>query len=170
VLRIATGRLARLDILQGRPAVAARRLEPLDDRFEIEEMGVTENLPVLAWAYLEMGEVERAVETAAAAVSRAREQEVNLHLAEALLSQGRVLHRQGKLDEARTALAEALELARAMPYPHLEARSLVASAELERSHGDGAATDRQLAEALAIFQRIGARRDVERAEVAATQR
>jgi hypothetical protein len=62
----------------------------------------------------------------------------------------RLLRRLEPQQEAAAVLEEGLELARSLPYPYAEARIL---AELDR-----------LEEALAIFRRLGARKDIERTE------
>jgi hypothetical protein len=51
-----------------------------------------------------------------------------------------------------------------MPYPYAEARLLHLSARLAIQMGQSAAGQERLAGALAIFQRLGARKDLERVE------
>jgi hypothetical protein len=102
----------------------------------------------LAWALLEAGAETRAGALAGETLARARAQGERLALVDALRVQGMVLRRQGHTDEAAGVLAEGLALARSLPYPYAEARIL---AELGMRE-----------EALTIFQRLGAREDVER--------
>jgi hypothetical protein len=71
---------------------------------------------------------------------------------------------QGCWEEAMTALDEACALARAMPYPHAEALILRELGQLSRRKGKAADARERLEEALAVFQRLGARKDVERTE------
>jgi tetratricopeptide (TPR) repeat protein len=84
---------------------------------------------------------------AAQAVDRTRGQQP-LYLVEALRVQGMVLARKGQPEEADRAFQEGLELARSLPYPYAEARILE-----QMGRGE---------EALMIFQRLGAAKDVER--------
>jgi hypothetical protein len=85
---------------------------------------------------------------------------------DALRVQAMVASRQGHDDEATRALEEALPLARSMPHPYAEGRLLYIYAELYVHQGlVGPARDR-LEAALAIFRRLGARRDARRAEQA----
>jgi Flp pilus assembly protein TadD len=71
----------------------------------------------LAWAHLELGEVEQAADVASRAVSRARTQGNRLSLVEALRVQGLVALRQERWDDAVQVLDEAVSLARRMRYP-----------------------------------------------------
>ena len=139
--------LAELELLRGRPEAAIARLEPLAGR-EGGFRALIEN--TLAWALMEAGEETRAGELAGETAARGRAEGERLGLVDALRVQGMVLTRQGNANEAATILEEALVLARSLPYPYAEARIL---AELDR-----------LEEALAIFQRLGARKDIERTE------
>lgn len=85
--------------------------------------------------------------TAERAVARERQQ--SGFLADALWIQGMVLVRQA---EAERALDEGLKLAVSQPYPYAEGRILEQMGRME--------------EALAIFQRLGAKKDIERIEAA----
>jgi len=70
--RWAAGAMAELDILEGRAAAATARLAPLLDRPSLEECDATTLLPVLAWAYLEQGQVDEAAVVVGRALTRAR--------------------------------------------------------------------------------------------------
>ncbi|HZU13523.1 MAG TPA: adenylate/guanylate cyclase domain-containing protein [Chloroflexota bacterium] len=138
--------LAELDVLTGRPDAAIRRVEGL-----ITAEAPDYHVPVvLAWALLEAGRVDEAADLASRSVQRAREEMQRNFLMDALRVQGMVLRRQGRHDEADTSLAEGLDLARALPTPYAEARILEQLGQRE--------------EALAIFRRLGALKDVERLE------
>ncbi len=82
------------------------------------------------------------------AVKRAREQGEMIALADALRVEGMVLTAQGQQEAAGKVLTEALHMARTLPYPYAEARILEGLGRLE--------------EALTIFQRLGAQKDIER--------
>ena len=71
---------------------------------------------------------------------------------------------QGELLAAARALDAGLDLARGMPYPHGEGRLLDVYGRLHLVHGDAAAARERLEAALAIFHRLGARKDAEHAE------
>jgi hypothetical protein len=70
----------------------------------------------------------------------------------------------GDMITAELALEEGLSLARALPYPHGEGRLLEVYARLCLDRGEPAAARMRLAGALATFQRLEARKDVERTE------
>jgi hypothetical protein len=82
---------------------------------------------------------------------------------------GMIQARRGNKEQARETLEEGLQRARAIPFPHGEARLLEAYALLDRQCGDAASADTRLADALAIFERPGARRDSERLRPARTR-
>jgi tetratricopeptide (TPR) repeat protein len=163
-LRRAAGLLAELEILVGRPDAARARLVPLLDRPGLEEYGVTALLPVLAWAHLALGEVAQAGDIVEQAIQRTRPEGLRLVLVDALRVQAMVAIRQERWQEAERALAEGLSLARAMPYPYAEARLLHLSGRLHAERRQPEAAREQLGAALAIFQRLGARKDVELVE------
>jgi adenylate cyclase len=139
--------LAALEILRGEPEAAIIRLEPLAGR----EGGYRVLIETtLAWALLEAGEVSRAAELIGETVARGRAQGEQLALTDALRVQGMALTRLGQQEDAAGILEEALALARSLPYPYAEARILE---ELGRSD-----------EALAIFRRLRAQKDIDRSE------
>jgi hypothetical protein len=67
-------------------------------------------------------------------------------------------------EEAEQALDEGLVLARTMSYPYAEARFLQAQGSLLAEQGQLRLGREQWEAALAIFQRLGARKDAERLE------
>ncbi|PZR99009.1 MAG: hypothetical protein DLM70_16185, partial [Chloroflexi bacterium] len=164
VREIAQALLADLDVLEGRPQEAATRLEPL---VVSEDANLPELLPALARAHLAAGgeeHVRRAAEVAERAVTVTRSQAG--FLPDALCVQGMVLTAQGRLEEADQSLTEGLERARSLPYPYVEGRILVEMAAVHRQRGESEGERERLQEALAIFRRLGARKDVERVEEA----
>jgi hypothetical protein len=92
--RLAPGVLAELEILEGRPEAARARLAPLLDRPGLEECDVTMLLPVLAWAQLELGQVDLAADAVEQALKRARCEEMRLVLVEALRVQALIALRR----------------------------------------------------------------------------
>jgi tetratricopeptide (TPR) repeat protein len=163
-LRGAAGVLAKLAVRQGRPDVAMARLAPLLDRPGLEEFDVTYFLPVLAWAYLELGDLAQAEHIIEQALRRVRAEQLRLMLVDVLRVQGLILVRREQWDQAANALEEGTALARAMPYPYAEARLLQVHGQLHAEQGEPEQAQERLEAALAIFRRLGARKDVERTE------
>jgi len=163
-LRLAHGALAELDIALGRPEAAIERLAPLLDRDGAQEHDVDGLLPILAWAYLDGGDIARAEETARLAVERVRASGQNVTLSEALRVHALVAMRGQCWDDAAGSIEEGLTLVRGMPFPYGEARLLHLSGALH-AHQDplDAVARERLRAALAIFERLGARKAVERA-------
>jgi tetratricopeptide (TPR) repeat protein len=165
-MRWAARIMAELEVQEGCPQAAVVRLEPLLDRPGRAEYDATALLPVLAWAYLEEGRLGEAIATVEQALDRTRREGMRLVLVEALRVQALVEVRQSRWAEAEQALVEGLTLARAMPQPHAEARLLSLEGEMHAQKGEAGRARERLDEALAIFQRLGARTDVERTEQA----
>jgi tetratricopeptide (TPR) repeat protein/transcriptional regulator with XRE-family HTH domain len=167
VLRWAQSLLAECDLLAGHAEAACTRLRPLLDQPGLEELVVTTDvLPRLAWAHLELGDTDPAANVAAQAVRRARAANTQLGLADALRIQAMVRIRQEHCAEAEHALEEGLSLVRSMPYPYAEARLLHVYGELHLQRGEPQQARERLDAALAIFRRLGARKDAERVEQA----
>jgi len=169
-LRLAHRALAEQDLLEGRPAAALDRLEPLLDRPGLEEGDVTDLLPHLAQAQLALGRVDDGEETAAKAVRRSMSQKNRLSQVHALRAQSGVLAHLGRWDDGQVDLEEAIVIARRMPYPYAEARALYDMGMLRLRKRDAGVTQEELTrlipeplkEALTIFERLGARKDAER--------
>jgi tetratricopeptide (TPR) repeat protein len=162
--RQVTGLLAECDLLQGRPEAARTHLLPVLDRSGGEEWNVIPLLPFLAWAHLELGDVPQAEDTLAHAFRRARAGNHRLALVEALRVQALLALQQEDWTAAHGALEEGLALARTMPYPYAEGRFLHLAGLLQQRSGQPEPARTRLREALAIFQRLGARADLERVE------
>ena len=159
--------LAERDLLEGHPEAALARLLPF-----LAQPGARKDpgfLSTLAWAHLETGDDQAASDLAAYAVSRAARQNRQPELVEALVVQGMVAGRQRRWEEAERVLTDAISRARSVPFPFGEARALYQCGLVQDAKGEGGvARDRPLQEALAIFQRLGAKKDAERAEAALT--
>jgi tetratricopeptide (TPR) repeat protein len=160
-LRQAQGLLAELDLYHGRPEAARDRLLPLQ---AAENTFATWLRTQLAWAYVELGELHRALETVARAIAQARAEQHLVRLVDALRVQAMALAGLGQLDQAAAALDEGLALAPALPYPYGEARLLYLSGLLARQQGLRQRARERLAAALSSFRRLGARKDSERTE------
>jgi ATP/maltotriose-dependent transcriptional regulator MalT len=111
-----------------------------------------------------MGDVAAADELVGQTVRRARVEGYGFALVEAQRVQAMVAIRQGRWEEAERALEEGLTLARSMPYPYGEARLLHVYGQMHVAEGEPGPARERLKAALAIFQRLGARKDAERAE------
>jgi len=164
VLRWARAGRAWCDIQGGRPAPARDNLTALLDSSGRDGQGISWVLLFLAWAYLDLGDGERAADTATRAVAHARVEHDQLSLVDALWIQAMVATRQARWIDAERFLEEALALARPMPYRYAEGRLLHLSGLLCLDRGEPRPARERLEAALAIFRRLGARQDIERAE------
>jgi tetratricopeptide (TPR) repeat protein len=120
--------------------------------------------PVLAEAYLDLGDVARAEELVLQRVQRFRAQNHRRALALWLRMLGMVLGQQHRWEEAERVFTEAVSLAHAMPYPYAEGRSLYEYGLLHVRRGEPEQARARLEEALAVFRQLGARPYIERTE------
>lgn len=146
--------LAQLDLLEGRPEHARRRMEPLLDRPDLEEFSVTQMLPTLAMAYLDSGDLGRAEAIADQAIHRG--DATGPVAAEALVVRGKLMSERRQWDSAERDLQEAIVMADAMPFPHLEARALYQRGLMQSKSEDNRRARQTLQEARAIFDELGA--------------
>ncbi|HEV2235853.1 MAG TPA: tetratricopeptide repeat protein, partial [Ktedonobacterales bacterium] len=144
--------LAERDLLAGHPEAARQRLEPLPDLTDAE---VTLVLPVLAWAYRDQGELDRAEAFARQTAVLATRREHRMALVEALRISALVALRQGRHREAAIALDEALTLA--APFPYAEAKTLYVYGQVHEATGDPKRAREAYQQALAICARLGER-------------
>jgi tetratricopeptide (TPR) repeat protein len=158
--------LARLGVLEGRARVTLERLEALRSAPQFPKESLAEVLPILAEAYLAEGNGVQALHTAALAVRQAREQKHRPALVDALVVHGTVLGRQEKWAEAMKVLDEVTTLAREMGYLYAEGRALRERGLIEQWRGQSEQARVDLEAARIIFERLGARRDLEHAEQA----
>ncbi len=108
-------------------------------------------LPLLAWAEGALGQYAQAEARLAMLLATA----APLTRVDALRVQGLLATMQGRWNVAVEALDEALERARAMPYPYAEAKTLWVYGRLEAARGDPAAARERFSQALAICDRLG---------------
>jgi tetratricopeptide (TPR) repeat protein/transcriptional regulator with XRE-family HTH domain len=163
--------LSERDILVGRPDLARGRLAPLlagaSQRpwpVPFFQFSVAQVLAILAWAHVELGDVAAADEVVGQAIMRARAMNYRLAWVNALRVQAMVRICQERWDEAERALEEGLTMARSLPYPYGEARLLHVYGQMHAQKGEPGPARERLEDALAIFRRLGARKDAERAE------
>jgi tetratricopeptide (TPR) repeat protein len=155
--------MGQLELMEGRAEAAHARLEPL-----IANGGpyVVPLLTTLAWSYLDLGELDQAEKMVGQALATAKERQHQLFIPGVLRVQGMILTQQGNWVEAESRFAEAISMARSMPYPYEEACALYEYGLLDIAREEPAQGRERLQEAAAIFRRLGAQKDVERAEQA----
>jgi len=73
-----------------------------------------------------------------------------------------VATRRREWEEAAQSLEEGLDLADGMQYPYAEACMLETYGLMRRARGEGGAARARIEEAVAIFARLGARKDIAR--------
>jgi tetratricopeptide (TPR) repeat protein len=162
--RKAGGMLAELDLLQGDPEAARRRLEPLLRPPGKEERDAVFYHPALAWAYLELGEVDLAEEVANRFIEAAREGEARLGLVDGLRVRAMIdTHRQ-RYEEAESALEEVLELCHAMPYAYGELRVQYVYGLLHIAKGEPEQARARFEAGLDICRNLGERSYAEKIE------
>jgi hypothetical protein len=122
----------------------------------------------MAWALLDLGDVDEATQVAWRAVAQAREMGRQVVLADALRAAAMAATRQGRWTEAQGAIQEGLSLARRIGYSYGEARILLVSGDLYTMTDQPEPARKQLEAARAIFLQLGAHRDIDRAELLLT--
>ncbi len=158
--------LASDALLCGRPEAALKRLQPLIAASEQNESGSIACLPILAWAYLQLGDEDQAQVLIDQALARTRERQMRAALAETLQVQARIAARGRRWEEAACALKEARQLARMMSCPYDEARSCCIAGQMALQRGQNAEARQQLEEALRLLGQLGERRYAEQVEQA----
>jgi tetratricopeptide (TPR) repeat protein len=151
------GALAEDDLLAGQNASAATRLVTFSGPTTGESIFVKGHLPLVAWAELELGEVQEAQARLEGVIALARQERMRPTLAEALRVQGLLLSRQGRWAEAEAALEEALALCRAMAAPYAEAKTLYFAGQLYQAKGEPKQGRERLEAALEILNTLGER-------------
>jgi tetratricopeptide (TPR) repeat protein len=150
--------LAERDLVSGQPQQAYERLAPLLAEQANREPGTLEPLTMLAWAHLELGELEQTQHLLDdQIIPQARQQHLHPVLVAALLVRARLAGRRGHWQEGRQDLDEALRLAQAMQYPYFEAKTLYGSGCLSLQQGESAQASESFAQALAILSHLGER-------------
>jgi tetratricopeptide (TPR) repeat protein len=154
--------LAERAILSGRPEEAVELLEQGEEESAWKrDSGF---LQTLAWAELARNQPQEARSTADRAVTRARIRNRNPDLVPALTVYAAAVDAAGDAAEADRALDEATTLAHAIPLPFEEARALYEWGRLLVRRGERERGRQRLSEALAIFERLGAAIDAQRAQ------
>jgi tetratricopeptide (TPR) repeat protein/transcriptional regulator with XRE-family HTH domain len=151
--------LAERDLLADQPEQARARLAPLLDQAhpEVSDVEVKQLLPLLAWVYVESGELDRAEQVLTPLLVETRAAQLRLTLYDALPVRGRLAARQGHWREAEEALEAALELARIFPHPYGEAKVLMWYGELLWQRREPERARQQFEASLTILNRLGER-------------
>jgi transcriptional regulator with XRE-family HTH domain/tetratricopeptide (TPR) repeat protein len=157
------GALAECDLLSGRAAEALARLSPLLGAADRDGTSAFV-LARLAWARMELGDLESGAESVEQAIAGARAARSPAHLSEALWVQTRIELRRGQWAAAESAVAEALALAQSKRYAIGELRALQTYAELHIQRGDFQAGRARLEEARALCRRLDASAEIARLE------
>jgi tetratricopeptide (TPR) repeat protein len=158
--------LAERDLVLGQAERARTRLLPLLDHLPWENWVIPPLLARFAWVQVELGELNEAEATVAQAIRGAQAMTYRVALVDALRVRAMVFTRQHCWVDAAHSLEEGLALARSMPYPYAEARLLHICGEMYAQKGEPEPAQEPLEAALAIFRRLGARKDAERVEQA----
>jgi tetratricopeptide (TPR) repeat protein len=158
VLQWATTLSAYQDRLAGHPAVSLDRLLRAFPSSDPANAAPTEDL---AECYLDLGDVSRAETLAAQSVALSRARGDRVDLVWALRIQTQVAIRKQDYESAAACLEEGLSLARSTPDPYAEGCLLHVYGSLHAQLGEPTQARARLREALTIFQRLGARKDIE---------
>jgi tetratricopeptide (TPR) repeat protein len=156
-LRYARCALAECDLLDGLPQHAISMLTPLLDQTEDEETGVTKLLPLLAWAYLQLGDDGAAASYADLSLMRATAQDLRRLRPDGLRAKALVAIARESWREAEYALGEAMALCQTMRYPYGELKTLYVYGLLHVRKGEFQPARARLQDALAICARLGER-------------
>jgi tetratricopeptide (TPR) repeat protein len=149
--------LAERELLDGDAASARARLEPLLGALADTPLFAACVEALLAWAYLSLGDLERAGSMLERGVARTRAEGYNLALVDLLRVQVLAEMRHERWEQAHVALYEGLALARGMPYLYAEAKLLYASGKIETACGNAAGARERFTDALALCERLGER-------------
>jgi tetratricopeptide (TPR) repeat protein/transcriptional regulator with XRE-family HTH domain len=157
VLCAVQGLLAEWDLLAGRAEDARVRLVPLLDTPGPLVSFSKEVLAMLAWAYLELGNIEQARILLMQVLSTARQAQMSPALVQALRVQSLFLSKEGSWEEAEQVLQEALMLCRKMAAPYAEAKVLYTAGVISYGKGELALARQRFEAARDICTRLGER-------------
>jgi tetratricopeptide (TPR) repeat protein len=165
-LRSAHALLAEREVLTGHPEEACARLGPLvEGSMEVEGLTITEAVrPTLIWAHVELGDLDRANEMLECHMVRVKQVGHLPALTVDLWLHAEIATRRADWEEAKSALDKGLTLARHMLYPRLEGRLLTLYGQMHIEKRELRLARELLEDALAVFRRLGAKKDVERTE------
>jgi tetratricopeptide (TPR) repeat protein/transcriptional regulator with XRE-family HTH domain len=149
--------LAEGELLAGRPEAARGRLAPLLDAPGLMVSYSKEGLCLLAWSYLQVGEVDQAQALLSQVLSTARQARMIPMLVQALRVQALLWSKQERWQEAEQALQEALMLCRGMAAPYAEAKTLYVAGLVSRHRREFEPARQRFEAALTLLERLGER-------------
>ncbi|HEX6508947.1 MAG TPA: hypothetical protein VF221_15065, partial [Chloroflexota bacterium] len=162
--RAVQDKLAARDLATGHPEAALiRQAQPAMHLDTDEAWG---RLVEHAEAHLAVGNLDRAEEIVAEALARFGSRDDRLRQSELLLVHGMLLARRERWEAAAAVFDEGISLSRGLPYPYLEARMLYQFGTMLVRQDDLEGAAWRLDDALKIFRRLGASKDVARVEQA----
>jgi class 3 adenylate cyclase/tetratricopeptide (TPR) repeat protein len=162
MVREVAGLLAERDILRGQWEDALDHVRPL-----LQTPGWEEHLNFLlplAWAYLEVGDVDAAHHAADRATEEAARQRTPVGRVEALRIQGVIASRQTQWEAAEAHFRAALSRGEEITYPWGQARALYGLGLMYSRMGDRERAEENFGRARTIFERLGAGAYLERVQ------
>jgi ATP/maltotriose-dependent transcriptional regulator MalT len=161
---------AEMDLFQGEPARAISRLDQFlaRDDVEKEDALLTPALFFLAWAHLECGHVDTAHELAQLSIKKLEEENSIIELLIARRVAGMISAARGEYELATSTFDHVISVAREVRYPHAEACALYEYGMMDVRRGNSSEALSRLGAALQIFQKLGAKPYIERAQRALT--
>ena len=165
-LHAAQALLAEREILEGHAEAARVRLEGVLDLPGLSEIDTVMVHVVLAWSCLELRNEVWAEELAGDAVRVAEARENQRVLIDALRVEGMVLTRLRHPEQACRSFKRVLAMTDDATYPYPRARALYEYGMMLMPQGEKSQARARLMEALGVFQRLGARKDMERTQQA----
>lgn len=156
-LRQAHSALAEYELVHDQPAAARDRLLSLLDTPGERAILVTSFLPLLASAYLDLGDEERYATILAECMERAMESQMRPTLAEALRVQALGALYRREWEVGASALGRAIAISREIGYPYLEAKALATCGQLHHARGAQECASAFLTQSLAILRQLGER-------------
>jgi tetratricopeptide (TPR) repeat protein len=147
--------LAEQDLLESRPEAARERLAALLDPSDAHTVGDVITRMLLAWAYADLNELDRAAALAEQAVVLARRLERRPALADGLRISALIAYRMGRWPEAAAVLEEAVALPQAMRYTYAEAKARYVYGQFYMARSEPDLARAQYSAALAICERLG---------------
>jgi tetratricopeptide (TPR) repeat protein len=163
-LHAAEALLAERDILDGHAEAARTRLQEALDIPDLTRTATATVRTALAWALLELGDTAQASELITEAVDAAAAQGGRRLQAETLRVQGMVLTCQHRWEDARRSFESALSISGDTVYPCARARVLHEYGTMLAASGDHQDARIRLADAVALFRRLGAQKELERTQ------
>jgi tetratricopeptide (TPR) repeat protein/DNA-binding XRE family transcriptional regulator len=155
-IRPAQYALAEWELLSGTPEAARARLSDFASRFP-DRLDYAPLAPLLAWAWLDLGDLAAAEVWLDRAAHLVEQQEHTLAAIDMWRVRAMWYAAREEWRAAETAVAQSLALARAIPYPYAEAKALAISGRLSAQCGATQATYEQGTAALTILNRLGER-------------